>query len=58
MPGAEQLAPGEQVYLQDQHGRPFPALVTARDENTVTFDLNHQMAGKELNFHILLVEAE
>ena len=27
-----------------------------KSENTITFDANHEMAGKELNFHIELVE--
>ena len=30
--------------------------VTAKDETTITFDANHEMAGKELNFTIELVE--
>lgn len=32
--------------------------VTAKDEKTITFDANHEMAGKELNFRIELVEVE
>ena len=58
MPGAEQAEVGMRVYLQDPTGQPFPALVTAKDEATVTFDLNHEMAGKELNFSIELVEVK
>ena len=30
--------------------------MTAKDESTITFDANHEMAGKELNFRIELVE--
>ncbi len=56
LPGAETLAVGEKVYLQNQFGQPFPASVTAKDDQTITFDANHDMAGKELNFHIELVE--
>ena len=37
-------------------GRPIPVTVTAMDDETITFDANHQMAGKELNFTIELVE--
>jgi FKBP-type peptidyl-prolyl cis-trans isomerase 2 len=47
---------GERVYLQDTYGRQVPVRVTARDEKTITFDANHEMAGKELNFQIELVE--
>ena len=55
LPGSENLQAGQQVYLQDMYGRPVPAKVTAKDEKTVTFDTNHEMAGKELNFTIELV---
>ena len=30
----------------------------AKDEKTITFDANHEMAGKELNFKIELVEVK
>lgn len=56
LPGAEDVSVGEQVYLQDTYGRQVPVRVTARDEKTITFDANHEMAGKELNFQIELVE--
>ena len=32
--------------------------VVAKDEATITFDANHEMAGKELNFRIELVEVK
>ena len=38
------------------YGRPFPVLVTDRTDSTITLDANHEMAGKELNFEIELVE--
>ncbi|MBQ6602234.1 MAG: FKBP-type peptidyl-prolyl cis-trans isomerase [Eubacterium sp.] len=56
LPGAEGAAVGQQVYLQNMYGQPFPAKVAAKDEKTITFDANHEMAGKELNFTIELVE--
>jgi len=58
LPGAEELTVGQRVYLQDQYGRPIPVTVAAKDENTITFDANHEMAGKELNFRIELVEVK
>ena len=58
LPGAERLSVGERVYLQNQYGQPFPVKVTAKDDRTITFDANHEMAGKELNFHIELVEVK
>ncbi|MBQ6315850.1 MAG: FKBP-type peptidyl-prolyl cis-trans isomerase, partial [Mogibacterium sp.] len=54
--GSEDLEAGDKVFLQDQLGRPFSALVTAIDDVNVTFDCNHEMAGKELNFRIEMVE--
>ena len=56
LPGAEELAVGEQVYLQDDRGRPFLVRVAAKSADIITFDANHEMAGKELNFTIELVE--
>ena len=56
LPGAESVSVGDQVYLQDTYGRHVPVKVTAKDEKTITFDANHEMAGKELNFTIELVE--
>ena len=37
---------------------PFPVKVTAKDEKMITLDANHEMAGKELNFKIELVEVK
>ena len=58
LPGSEDLSVGQQVYLSNQYGQPFPVKVTAKDEKNITFDANHEMAGKELNFRIELVEVK
>ena len=58
LPGAETLTAGQRVYLQDNDGRPVPVTVAAKDDETITFDANHEMAGKELNFTIELVSVE
>ena len=58
LPGAENVNVGDQVYLYDASGRPVPVTITAKDETTITMDANHEMAGKELNFHIELVSVE
>ena len=57
LPGAEALEAGQRVYLQNQFGQPFPVTVKAKTDQVITFDANHEMAGKELNFHIELVDA-
>ena len=51
-------AVGQQVYLTNQYGQPFLVKVTDKDEKMITFDANHEMAGKELNFKIELVEVK
>ena len=56
MPGAEEAKVGDRVYLQTADGRPVPARVAAIEDGNITFDANHEMAGKELNFHIELLE--
>lgn len=58
LPGSEDLTVGQQVYLTNQMGQPFPVKVTEKDDTNITFDANHDMAGKELNFHIELVEVK
>lgn len=58
LPGSEDLEVGQQVYLSNQYGQPFPVKVTAKEEQNITFDANHEMAGKELNFKIELVEVK
>ena len=58
LPGSEDLTVGQKVYLYNQMGQPFLVKVVAKDDATVTFDANHEMAGQELNFHIQLLSAE
>ena len=58
LPGSENLNVGERVYLRNMMGQPFPVTVTAKDDTNITLDANHEMAGKELNFHIELVEVQ
>ena len=58
LPGSEDLEVGQKVYLSNQYGQPFPVKVTAKEEKNITFDANHEMAGKELNFKIELVEVK
>ena len=58
LPGSENLEVGQQVYLSNQYGQPFTVKVAAKEETTITFDANHEMAGKELNFKIELLDVE
>lgn len=56
VPEADQLPVGETVYMQGPGGQPFPVKVVEVGETDVVFDMNHEMAGKDLNFEITLVE--
>lgn len=58
LPGSEDLTVGQKVYLYNTMGQPFLVKVVAKDEKNITFDANHEMAGKELNFRIELVEVK
>ena len=58
LPGIEKFEVGTRIMLRNMYGQRFPALIIAKDEENVTFDANHEMAGKELNFHIKLVEVK
>ena len=58
LPGSEELSVGESVVLYTTAGQPVQVKVTARTETTITFDSNHELAGKELNFHIELIEVQ
>ena len=58
LPGSEDLNVGEKVVLYTAAGQPMQVKVTARGDSTITFDANHEMADKELNFHIELVEVQ
>ena len=46
---------GQQVQGQGNDGKPLAATVTAEDMHTVTLDMNHPLAGQNLNFEIELV---
>ena len=57
LPGCEELEIGAKVFLNGPMGR-FPVVVKDKTEDTITFDANSEMAGKELNFKIELVEVK
>lgn len=58
LPGSENLEVGKRVYLAGPMGQPFAVTVLDKTEETITLDANPEMAGKELNFKIELVEVK
>ena len=49
------LTEGMTLYGQDEQGHTIPVVVQSFDENNVTIDYNHPMAGKDLMFSITIV---
>ena len=56
IPNADQLPVGEMIYLNGPGGQPVPVFVVEKTDDHVIFDMNHQLAGNDLNFEITLVE--
>lgn len=55
IPNGGKLPVGKTIYMQGPAG-PFPVFVAAIEDGIATFDMNHELAGKDLNFEITLVE--
>jgi FKBP-type peptidyl-prolyl cis-trans isomerase 2 len=51
----QQIEAGMTFQTKDKDGQTVMLKVVDSDEKTVTIDLNHPLAGKELSFHINLV---
>jgi peptidylprolyl isomerase len=47
---------GDQLQMTTQAGMPVVVTVTEADEESITLDANHPLAGKDLTFDIELVE--
>lgn len=58
IPNGASLPVGETVYMQTPAGQPLPVKVVEIVDGIVVLDMNHEMAGKDLNFEITLVEVE
>lgn len=47
---------GMTLYKEDPQGQPIPVYISSIDETTITINANHQLAGKNLNFALELIE--
>ncbi len=55
LPKEQEPQKGMMLLIKLPNGAQFPAMITAVDENEVTLDLNHPLAGKCLNFKVKIV---
>jgi FKBP-type peptidyl-prolyl cis-trans isomerase 2 len=58
LPDGYDPSEGEMMRLETKDGRQMDVLVAAADENNVTLDGNHPLAGQDLTFDIELVSVE
>lgn len=56
VPNIDQIGIGDRLFLSGPGGQPVPVTVTAVDADGVELDANHELAGKDLNFDIELIE--
>ncbi len=55
-PDSEGLKEGMSVNLMTTDGQEFPATILKIEDDAITIDLNHPLAGEKLNFKIKLEE--
>ncbi len=56
VPHIDQISAGDKLFLTGPGGSPVPATVLKVSDSGVVLDANHELAGKDLNFDIELVE--
>ena len=56
IPNVEWLPLNQTLLMQGANGQPIPVRITERTDTMVTLDMNSEMAGKDLNFEITLLE--
>jgi FKBP-type peptidyl-prolyl cis-trans isomerase 2 len=57
LPKDQEPKPGMMLALGTQDGKQIPAKITEVDDKEITIDMNHPLAGKNLNFKLKIVEA-
>ena len=58
LPKGLQLKVGDRLEVTAANGTVFQMVIITRDENTVTLDANHPLAGRSLTLRIELVSIE
>ena len=57
-PADMEVEVGRQIQIQQADGSPRVATIARVDQGSVTLDVNHPLAGKDLTFDIELVEID
>jgi len=55
-PEDEEIEPGMTFHAQGPHGPVMLSVKSVNDDDTVTVDLNHPLAGEQLHFDVKVVE--
>ncbi len=56
VPADMEIELGMKLMMQGQNGQPMPVTVSAIQEDSISLDANHELAGKDLTFELELVE--
>ena len=56
VPEGQDIEKGMMLMVEMPNGGQIPATITEIEEETLTIDLNHPLAGKNLNFKLKLIE--
>ena len=56
LPKDQEPKPGMMILMKTKEGHQIPARITGVADNDITIDLNHPLAGKNLNFKIKVVD--
>ncbi len=57
-PDQEVLAPGVVMQFEDAAKSELPGVITAVDDEWVTVDFNHPLAGRDLTFEVEIIEVK
>jgi FKBP-type peptidyl-prolyl cis-trans isomerase SlyD len=58
VPGSEKLKEGVYVQFMSPEGYPVIALIKKIEDDKITFDMNHPLAGKTVKFKVKIVKVE
>lgn len=57
-PNTPNLEKGAIITIFDKSGKSIPAKIIAIQKETITVDLNHPLAGEDLNFNVKVISIE